>query len=93
MNPVYYDIMSMFYKDNTNSNSLFIQLAHLNVSDLIFAEIKMIPNTEEFKNMYADGIIGLGYNNLSKIDSNPFFYKLLGDRKILKPIFSVYLNR
>jgi hypothetical protein len=65
----------------------------MNVSDLVFAEIKEIPNTEEFQNMYADGIIGLGYQSLSKIDSDPFFYKLLGDKKILNPIFSVYLNR
>ncbi|XP_025423097.1 aspartic proteinase A2-like [Sipha flava] len=70
-----------------------VRLAHMNVSDLVFAEIKEIPNTEEFQNMYADGIIGLGYQSLSKIDSDPFFYKLLGDKKILNPIFSVYLNR
>ncbi|XP_050422762.1 uncharacterized protein LOC126834694 [Adelges cooleyi] len=70
-----------------------VRLAHLNVSDLVFAEIRQFPNISDYRTMYADGIIGLGYNNLAQIDSVPFFYKLLQDRKIEKPIFSLYLNR
>lgn len=68
-------------------------MAHLNVSDLIFAEIKAIPNDQDYKFMHADGVIGLGYNNLAETTNNTFFYKLLADKKILKPIFSLYMNR
>jgi len=62
------------------------------VSDLIFAEIREINGTY-YENMHADGIIGLGYKDLAKTTNNTFFYKLLADKKIEKPIFSLYMNR
>lgn len=64
----------------------------MNVTDLVFAEIREIPNVPDYQMMHADGIIGLAYNSIART-TNPFFYKLLADKKILKPIFSVYLNR
>ncbi|VVC25518.1 Hypothetical protein CINCED_3A013627 [Cinara cedri] len=70
-----------------------VRLAHLNVSDLIFAEVREIPNITDYDTMYADGVIGLGYNSLSKTTDEPFFYKLLAQKKIEKPIFSFFLNR
>lgn len=68
-------------------------MAHLNVTDLIFAEIIGIQNLTQYQFMHADGVIGLGYNTMAKTTNNTFFYKLLDDKKILKPIFSVYMNR
>lgn len=68
-------------------------MGHLNVSDLIFAGISEIPNVSQFQMMHADGVIGLGYNTLARTSNKTFFYKLLEDKKILKSIFSVYINR
>jgi len=62
------------------------------VSDLIFAEIREITGSN-YQIMHADGIIGLGYNTIARTTDNTFFYKLLRDKKILKPIFSLYMNR
>lgn len=76
-----------------SDNTLFIQLGHLNVTDLIFAEITGIPNLSQYQFMHADGIIGLGYNTNARTTNNTFFYKLLDDKKIVNPIFSVYMNR
>ncbi|XP_025208049.1 lysosomal aspartic protease-like [Melanaphis sacchari] len=70
-----------------------IVLGHLNVTDLIFAEITGISNLMKYQLMHADGIIGLGYNTNARTTNNTFFYKLLDDKKILNPIFSVYMNR
>lgn len=70
-----------------------VVMGHLNVSDLIFASISEIPSVPQYQMMHADGIIGLGYNTLARTTTQPFFYKLLEDKKILKPIFSVYMNR
>ncbi|XP_060834883.1 lysosomal aspartic protease-like [Rhopalosiphum padi] len=70
-----------------------IRLGHLNVTDLIFAEITGIPNLSQYQFMHADGIIGLGYNTNARTTNNTFFYKLLDDKKIVNPIFSVYMNR
>jgi len=68
-------------------------MGHLNVSDLIFAGIREIPSISQYQMMHADGLIGLGYVDLARTTKQPFFYKLLDDKKILKPIFSVYMNR
>jgi len=68
-------------------------MGHLNVSDLIFAGISEIPSETQYQMMHADGLIGLGYNTLARTTNQTFFYKLLEDKKILKPIFSVYMNR
>lgn len=65
----------------------------MNVSDLVFAEVREIPDVPEYRYMHADGIIGLGFKDLARTTKNPFFYKLLADGKITKPIFSVYFNR
>ncbi|XP_050057951.1 lysosomal aspartic protease-like isoform X2 [Aphis gossypii] len=70
-----------------------IRLGHLNVTDLIFAEIIGIQNLTQYQFMHADGVIGLGYNTMARTTNNTFFYKLLDDKKIIKPIFSVYMNR
>ncbi|XP_050524937.1 uncharacterized protein LOC126896313 [Daktulosphaira vitifoliae] len=70
-----------------------VRLSHLNVTDLLFAEIIEVPNIIDFEVMKADGIIGLGYKTLAKTTEVPFFYKLIKDKKILKPIFSLYINR
>jgi len=70
-----------------------VRLAHLNVTDLVFAEIREIPSVAKYEFMHADGVIGLGFKSLSQITDLPFFYKLLSDKKILKPIFSLYMNR
>ncbi|XP_015371487.1 PREDICTED: aspartic proteinase A2-like [Diuraphis noxia] len=80
----------------TNENiTLFkyLDMGHLNVSNLIFAGISEIPNYTQYQMMHADGIIGLGYNTMARTTNQTFFYKLLDDKKILKPIFSVYMNR
>jgi len=68
-------------------------MGHLNVSNLIFAGISEIANVPQYQMMHADGIIGLGYNNMARTTNQTFFYKLLEDKKILKPIFSLYMNR
>lgn len=68
-------------------------MAHLNVSDLVFAEIREIADISDFRNMHADGVIGLAFKPLARTTDNPFFYKLLADKKIKKPIFSLYINR
>lgn len=38
----------------------------------------------------SDGVLGLGFKY---DDVNPFFYNLITETKIKKPIFSIYLNR
>lgn len=68
-------------------------MGHLNVSNLIFAGISEIPNVPQYQMMHADGVIGLGYNVMARTTNQTFFYKLLADKKILKPIFSVFMNR
>lgn len=70
-----------------------VVMGHLNVSDLTFAAISEIPSVSQYQMMHADGLIGLGYNTLARTTNLTFFYKLLEDKKILKPIFSVYMNR
>ncbi|XP_019880484.2 uncharacterized protein LOC109608484 [Aethina tumida] len=64
-----------------------ISFAHSNVTNQSFVEMVSVPWT--FLLNKAEGILGLG----PKTDSyTPFFYTLLAQNKIKKPLFSIYLN-
>ncbi|XP_018328790.1 lysosomal aspartic protease-like [Agrilus planipennis] len=63
-------------------------IAHSKVEGQLFVEMTSVPYTYLFSK--ADGVIGMGF----KTDSNnPFFYNILNQTNISKPLFSIYLNR
>ncbi|KAJ8965971.1 hypothetical protein NQ314_003819 [Rhamnusium bicolor] len=65
-----------------------ISIAHSNVTAQSFVEMVDVPYTFIFNKV--DGVLGLG---LKIDDYDPFFYKLLRQKKIKDPLFSIYLNR
>ncbi|KAJ8963214.1 hypothetical protein NQ318_018680 [Aromia moschata] len=76
-----YNLTGFYSYDN-------ISIAHSNVTAQSFVEMVNVPYTYIFSKI--DGVLGLG---LKTGDYDPFFYKLLRQKKIKNPIFSIFLNR
>lgn len=69
------------------SNDTFL-VGHTRINGQLFVEMTSVP--PEYVLYKSDGVMGLGF----KVDSyDPFFYSMLKNKTIEKPIFSVYLNR
>lgn len=66
-------------------------MGNILIQNQIFGEANKIPIS--FIGMMFDGIVGLGFYELSEFKQNPFFYNLLDQYPDLKPIFSVYLGK
>ncbi|XP_008560599.1 lysosomal aspartic protease isoform X1 [Microplitis demolitor] len=67
-------------------------LAHLKVANQSFVEMTHM-STIPFLMTKADGIIGLGFSTLSHCTQKPFFYNMLTQKIIKKPVFTFYMNR
>lgn len=65
-------------------------MGNLLVKNQIFGEAYKLPIS--FIGMMFDGIIGLGFKELSGFKKNPFFYNLIAQYPQMKPIFSVFLG-
>ncbi|EFN72561.1 Lysosomal aspartic protease, partial [Camponotus floridanus] len=58
-----------------------------------FAEAVHISNDDVFSDRTFDGILGLGYSNLSVKGVTPLFDNMIEQGLVSSPIFSVYLHR
>lgn len=76
-----YTLKGFFSYDN-------ISISHSNVTNFSFVEMTDVPYTYLFSKV--DGVFGLA---LPTDSYTPFFYTLLQQKKIIEPIFCVYLNR
>ncbi|XP_045477887.1 lysosomal aspartic protease-like [Harmonia axyridis] len=77
-----YNLTGFYSYDN-------ISITHSNVTNFSFIEMTQLPKSFLFNK--ADGVLGLGRDVGSGY--KPFFNTLLLQKKIVEPIFSVYINR
>ncbi|XP_072756578.1 lysosomal aspartic protease-like isoform X2 [Anoplolepis gracilipes] len=68
-----------------------VNVAGLNVQNQTFGEITEESNT--FILTKFDGILGLGYENISVKEVRPVFYNMIKQGLVSQPVFSFYLNR
>lgn len=62
------------------------------MSNQIFTE-GVYQSNEPFHLLDIDGVFGLGFKNLSRIDIDPPFYNMIKHRLVEKPVFSFYFPR
>ncbi|KAH8401633.1 hypothetical protein KR009_006933 [Drosophila setifemur] len=69
-----------------------VRVAGLGIEDQLFAEATEMPGPI-FLAAKFDGIFGLAYRSISMQRIKPPFYAMMEQGLLLRPVFSVYLNR
>lgn len=72
-------------------NTTFLQVAGLKIQHQTFAEAVEEPGIT-FVYAKFDGIMGMGYDTISRGVSPPF-YNMVQQGLVSEPVFSFYLNR
>ena len=73
-------------------NYILIQVAGLQVKEQTFAEATAEPGLA-FIAAKFDGILGMGYIDISVERVTPVFYNMVSEKLVSNAAFSFYLNR
>ncbi|KAL1131340.1 hypothetical protein AAG570_010958 [Ranatra chinensis] len=68
-----------------------VHIGKINITDQTFAEMSYVPWAFVFSK--ADGVFGLAFDSYAIDNVTPFFYNMLKQKTVQKPIFSFYMNR
>lgn len=69
-----------------------LQVAGITIQNVTFGEVTKLPGPVFIASKF-DGILGLGFAQLSAEGVKPVFDIMIQQGLIQRPIFSVYLNR
>nr|XP_028952727.1 cyprosin-like [Malus domestica] len=78
-------------------SGFFLHQDHVQVGDLVVKDQDFIEATKEpgvtFVAAKFDGILGLGFQDISVGDAVPVWYNLVNQGLVKEPVFSFWLNR